>query len=105
MAHRNIILHRLLGRVPWSQFNALVAKYKADKWVKALTAKMQFVALLFGQLKGRSGLRETVDVLNSRENQLCFAAMVSSLRVVDRESCPVPIFSDFPDLGKSILLY
>ena len=70
MAHRNIILHRLLGRVPWPQFNALVAKHKADKWVKALTTKMQFVALLFGQLKGRSGLRETVDVLNSRERQL-----------------------------------
>jgi hypothetical protein len=70
MAHRNIILHRLLSRVPWPHFNALVAKHKADKWVKALTTKMQFIALLFGQLKGRSGLRETVDVLNSRENQL-----------------------------------
>jgi len=70
MAHRNIVLHQLLSRVPWSQFKALVAKYNADKWVKVLSTKTQFIALMFAQLKGRSGLRETVDVLNSRNNQL-----------------------------------
>jgi hypothetical protein len=70
MAHRNIVLHSLLRRMPWSLFDTLVARHKADKWVKALTTKAQFVTLLFAQFKGRSGLRETIDAFNSRENQL-----------------------------------
>jgi hypothetical protein len=56
--------------MPWSQSNALVAKLAADKRVKALTARAQFIALLFAQLKGRSVPREIVDVLNSRESHL-----------------------------------
>ena len=70
MAYRNIVLKQLLSRVPWQRFNALVAEHQADKWVKALSTKAQFITLLFAQLKGRSGLRETVDALNSRARQL-----------------------------------
>lgn len=70
MAHRNIVLHQLLAVIPWARFNALVAEYKADKWVKTLATRTQFITLLFAQLNGRSGLRETVDVLNSRASRL-----------------------------------
>jgi hypothetical protein len=64
VAHKNIVLHQILGPVPWERFQALVEQHQSDKWVKALTTKAQLITLLFAQLKGCSGLRETVDAVN-----------------------------------------
>jgi hypothetical protein len=70
VAHQNIVLRQLLGHVPWKLFNTLVEHNQSDKWVKTLTTKAQLITLLFAQLKGCSGLRATIDAMNSRRRQL-----------------------------------
>ena len=54
----------------WGKFDALVETYQADKHVRALSTKTQFITLAFAQLSGLTGLRETVTALNSHANQL-----------------------------------
>jgi IS4 transposase len=70
MPHRNIILHEILRLVPWARFKALVEEQGADKHVRTLSSKTQFVTLLYAQLAGLTGLRETVDALNSHARHL-----------------------------------
>jgi hypothetical protein len=70
MRHDNSVLHQILKQVPWPQFDRLVEEHGADKHVRALTTKSQFVALLYGQLSGASGLREIVAGLQSHHQRL-----------------------------------
>lgn len=70
MLHRNCVLHGVLRQVPWAEFEALVATHQADKHVRTLPTKTQFIALSFAQLCGISGLREMVTALNSHANRL-----------------------------------
>ena len=70
MKHRNSVLHGMLGYLPWQVFDDLVAAHGADKWVRMLSTKCQFVALLIGQLSGFCGLRETVAGVNSQAGRL-----------------------------------
>lgn len=57
MRHQNSVLHRLLQFVPWAVFDRLVAEHRADKGVRGLTTRSQFIALLSGQLAGCDSLR------------------------------------------------
>jgi succinate dehydrogenase hydrophobic anchor subunit len=50
MKHRNSVLHGMLGDLLWKVLDDLVAAHEADKWVRTLSTKCQFVALLIGQL-------------------------------------------------------
>jgi hypothetical protein len=70
MRHDNSVLHQILKQVPWTQFDRLVEEHEADKHVRQLTTKSQFVALLYGQLSGASGLREIVAGLQSHQLRL-----------------------------------
>jgi hypothetical protein len=70
MRHQNTVFHALLKHVPWSKFDALVEMHEADKGVRELTTKDQFVALLYAQLAGASSLREIVTALQSHETRL-----------------------------------
>jgi hypothetical protein len=70
MKHRNSVLHGMLDYLPWQVFDDLVAAHGADKWVRTLSTKCQFVALLIGQLSGFCGLRETVAGVNSQAARL-----------------------------------
>src|SRR5260370_24318940 len=58
MQHHNSVFHGLLKYVPWDVFDRLVVAHSADRRVRHLTTKSQFVALLYGQLEGASSLRE-----------------------------------------------
>jgi len=58
MRHDNSVFHSLQRHIPWSVFAALVEKYGADRRVRRLDTKSQFLALLFGQLAGAASLRE-----------------------------------------------
>jgi hypothetical protein len=62
MAHQNIVLHEVLSEMPWSRFNALVTQHQADKHVRTLPTKTVLITLLYAQLVGLAGLRETADV-------------------------------------------
>jgi len=68
--HQNSVFHDLLKRVPWAAFERLVGEHEADKHVRRLSTRSQFVALLYGQLSGASSLREIVGGLESHAVRL-----------------------------------
>jgi IS4 transposase len=70
MPHHNTVFRDILKLMPWRQFEALVEEHAADSRVRRLPTKLQFVALLYGQLSGASGLREIVTGLSSHEARL-----------------------------------
>lgn len=70
MPHHNTVFGDVLKLVPWHRFEALVEEHDADARVRRLSTKAQFVALLYGQLSGASGLRETVTSLSSHTARL-----------------------------------
>lgn len=70
MRHQNSVFHSVLKHVPWPAFDRLVEAHGADARVRRLTTKDQFVALLYGQLSGASGLRETVTGMESHAARL-----------------------------------
>jgi len=73
MRHHNSIFHALLKHVPWAEFARLVNRHQADRRVRRLNSKSQFVALLFGQLAGATSLREIVAGLESHSARLYHA--------------------------------
>lgn len=70
MPHHNTVFRDVLKLVPWPGFKALVEEHDADARVRTLPTEAQFVALLYGQLSGASGLREIVTALSSHEARL-----------------------------------
>ncbi len=70
MPPHNTVFRDLLKLVPWQRFDALVEDHDADARVRRLSTKGQFVALLYGQLSGASGLREIVTGLSSHAARL-----------------------------------
>ena len=61
MRHENSLMHDVLKFIPWSSLERLVDEHDADRNVRTLTTKSQFIALLHGQLSGASSLREICD--------------------------------------------
>ena len=70
MPHHNTVFRDILKLMPWRRFEALVEEHNADARVRRLPTKAQFVALLYGQLSGASGLREIVTGLSSHGARL-----------------------------------
>ena len=70
MRHKNSVFHDLLKRIPWGAFDRLVDEHSADKHVRRLSTKSQFVALLYGQLAGAVSLREIEGGLESHSARL-----------------------------------
>ncbi|TAY74766.1 IS4 family transposase [Rhizobium ruizarguesonis] len=70
MRHKNSVFHDLLKRIPWSVFDRLVDEHGADKHVRQLSTKDQFIALLYGQLAGAVSLREITGGLESHAARL-----------------------------------
>src|SRR5216684_1398115 len=70
MQHHNSVFHGLLKYVPWDVFDRLVVAHSADRRVRHLTTKSQFIALLYGQLEGASSLREIEAGLASHKSRL-----------------------------------
>jgi hypothetical protein len=68
--HQNSVFHDILKHVPWGEFERLVAEHRADKHVRRLSTKSQFIALLYGQLSGAASLREVVGGLESHAVRL-----------------------------------
>lgn len=58
MRHQNSVLHSVLGFVPWGRFQRLVDAHEADRRIRRLSTRSQFVALIQAQLSGATSLRE-----------------------------------------------
>jgi Domain of unknown function (DUF4372)/Transposase DDE domain len=78
--HQNSVFHAVLQGVPWDVFDRLVAACGSDRGVRRLTTKSQFVALLYGQLAGASGLREIEAGLESHQSRLYHLGVVPARR-------------------------
>ena len=97
MPHHNTVFRDVLKLVPWHRFEALVEEHDADARVRRLSTKAQFVALLYGQLSGASGLREIVTGLSSHAARLYHvgAAPVRRSTFSDANaSRPFAVFAD-----------
>ena len=70
MLHQNSVFHGVLKHVPWHRFDRLVDDYAADKHVRRLTTKSQFIALAYAQLSGAQSLREIEAALTSHATRL-----------------------------------
>jgi hypothetical protein len=70
MRHQNSVFHYVLQHVPWDEFDRAVEAHGADRGVRRLTTKSQFVALLYSQLSGATSLREIVTGLASHSARL-----------------------------------
>lgn len=70
MRHENSVFHQLQQQIPWAVFDRLVDEHKADRRVRRLTTKSQFLALLFAQLAGAVSLREIEAGLTSQKARL-----------------------------------
>jgi hypothetical protein len=95
--HKNSVFHDLLKHVPWDAFERLVAEHQADKHIRRLSTKSQFLALLYGQLSGAVSLRETVAALESHSCRLYHvgAKSVSRSTLSDANALrPCAVFSD-----------
>ncbi len=70
MRHHNSVFHGVVQGVPWDVFDRLVEAHGADRRVRQLTTRSQFIALLYGQLEGASSLREIEAGLASHQSRL-----------------------------------
>jgi len=70
MRHHNSVFHEVLKAVPWDLFDRLVTTHAADRRVRRLSTKSQFIALLYGQLEGAISLREIETGLESHQSRL-----------------------------------
>ena len=70
MGHQNTIFHQVLANIPWGRFNDLVEQHRADKGVRRLDTKTQFIAMLFSQFSQTKGLRGVVSGYSSHRRRL-----------------------------------
>ena len=97
MRRQNSVFHDVLKQVPWDLFDDLVLEHKADKHVRRLSTKSQFIALLYGQFSGAASLREIVGGLESHAVRLYHVGgkPVSRSTLADANALrPSAVFSD-----------
>jgi hypothetical protein len=70
MRHHNSLMHDILKPMPWGAFERVVDKHGADKGVRTLSTKTQFIALAHGQLSGAQSLRDIEARMASQEARL-----------------------------------
>lgn len=97
MRHENSLMSEILKFVPWDAFDRLVDEHEADRRVRTLTTKSQFVALLHAQFSGASSLREIEATMASQKTRLyhlgAMAPKRSTLADANAQR-PAAIFAD-----------
>ena len=94
MRHQNSVFHQLTKPLPWAVFDDAVAAHGADRGVRKLRTRDQFLALLYAQFSGAASLREIEAGLASQKVRLYHAGLrpVSRSTLADanaRRSCAV----------------
>lgn len=70
MAHCTTLFHSMLNFIPRHQFSALEKRHSTGRRSRSFSRWSQFVHLMFMQLTGRSSLRDGIQSMNSRANNL-----------------------------------
>ena len=68
--HNNKSFHPMINFIPIHQFDALENQHGTGQKARDFTRRNQFVHLMFMQLTGRSSLRDGIQSMNSRLNNL-----------------------------------
>lgn len=95
MRHHNTVFHALLKHAPWRVLDRLVDQMQADKRVRRLTTRNQFIAMLYAQLSGAPSLRAIEAGLESHDARLYHlgACRVSRSTLADANSArPCAVF-------------
>jgi len=69
MSHFNTIYNQLLQLIPRHQFESLVKKYDGDYYVKYFTCRLQFITLLYAQIKIKDTLRDIETSLKTQSSR------------------------------------
>ena len=70
MAHCTTLFHTMLNFIPRHQFSALEKRHSTGRRSRSFSRWSQFVHLMFMQLTGRSSLRDGIQSMNSRADNL-----------------------------------
>jgi hypothetical protein len=70
MAHCNTLFHSMLNFIPRHQFTALEKRHSTGRRSRSFSRWSQFAHLMFMQLTGRSSLRDGIQSMNSRADNL-----------------------------------
>ena len=62
-----------------SKFNRIVAKYNGDRYIKSFSCWNQLLAMMFGQLCNRDGLRDLIVALEAHSSKLYHLGMGKSV--------------------------
>ena len=63
------IYSQIVDLIPWYEFNKCVNKYNGNSYVKNLSCRDQFLAMIFGQLADRKSLRDIVNCLQAHTSK------------------------------------
>ncbi len=64
------IFSQITTYIPRSTFNTCVTRYKGEHYVKYLSSRDHFLALMFGQLAYRDSLRDVIACLDTHQDKL-----------------------------------
>lgn len=84
------IFAQIIEHIPRRALDTCVAAYRGDRYIKNLTSRDQFLAMLFGQLSYRESLRDTIICLAAHTPKLyhmgfsCIPTLPSVARVNER---------------------
>ena len=73
------VFSSLSGFLDRSKFNRIVSKYQGDKYIKSFSCWNQLLAMMFGQLCNRDGLRDLIVALEAHSNKLYHLGMGKSV--------------------------
>ena len=69
MSHSNTIYNQILHLIPRHQFETLVTRYNADRYVKYFTCWQQLLTLLYAQIRGKDSLRDIETSLRTQSTR------------------------------------
>lgn len=75
MAYSNTVLKQLIALIPRYEFDALAAAHHSGQKFRSFNRWSQFLAMLIGQLSGRTSLRDITDNLQAQGNRLYHLGM------------------------------
>ena len=75
MFQDKFVFAQLVAFLDRSKFNRIVAKYNGDRYVKHLTCWNKFLAMMFGQLSNREGLRDLIVALEAHQMERRFLSV------------------------------
>ena len=98
----NTIFGQMLGLISRSHFERKVKEYKTEHCAKGLKSWTQFVAMLFSQISGQSGLRSIESSMNSQRNGWYHMGITNTEREIKRSTLSYANTHRDSDLFKAV---